>query len=309
MNNLRAAVIGVGYLGKFHAEKYQELLNVELIAICDTSDQNRSEVSHRLGVKAFHDYRELCGQVDVVSIVTPTTQHYPIASFFLEHGIHVLLEKPIASSCKEADTLIEIARQRNLVLQIGHLEQFNPAMTSAIPLINNPVLINIRRHSPFRPRCLDVDVVLDLMIHDIELAQSLLRCRIKNISATGIKMLSPTWDVANARLTFENGCVINLNASRIDATSERIWHVFQDDGEIIMDFNEKKVTFRQANPLGSTMDEKIIRDVVIDTLKEEISAFIDCVIHQKSPKVDGQAGRDALETACHITQLISKRFV
>ncbi len=304
MTKLRAAVIGVGYLGRFHAEKYQQLANVELVAVCDTSDENRFEASDRLGVKAFQDYQELPDLIDVVSIATPTTQHYAIALFFLERGVHVLLEKPITTDCKEADALIEVAKQQHCILQIGHLEQFNSAMTLAMPLITTPRLINIRRYSPFRPRCLDVDVVLDLMIHDIELVQSLLKCKIRDISANGMTMLSPTWDVAQTHMTFENDCVVTMSASRIHATSERIWHIFQDNGEILMDFNQKKVTLRQANKHDMTIDENILNNDAKDSLKEEIAAFIDCVIHQKSPKVDGRAGRNALKTALQISQLI-----
>lgn len=305
MSKLRAAVVGVGYLGKYHAEKYQQLPQTRLVAVCDVNAAVCSEVAQKLNVRAVTDYKTLVGLVDVVSVVVPTRFHHEIGLFFLEHGVHVLLEKPIATTVEQAEQLTQLAAKKHRVLQIGHIERFNSAFVSARPFIKMPQLIEIRRLSPFKPRCLDVDVVLDLMIHDIDLVYSIVDSESRHIAASGMKVISPTLDVASARLEFVNGCVANLVASRISATTSRMWQVFQDDGEVAIDFNEKQIIVQQKNTDTMTMQNQSLASEKNDALKDEVAAFIDCVINKKAPLASGESAARALQTALAITDIIA----
>lgn len=305
MSKLRAAVVGVGYLGKYHAEKYQQIPEAELVAVCDVNAAVCSEIGQKLNVRAITDYRALIGLVDIVSIVVPTEFHYKIGEFFLEHGVHVLLEKPIATSVEQAEALTQLAAKKHRVLQIGHIEQFNSAFVSARPFIKTPQLIEIRRISPFKPRCLDVDVVLDLMIHDIDLVYSIVNSALRHIAASGMKVISPTLDVASVRLEFVNGCVANLVASRISAMTSRTWQVFQREGEVAIDLNEKQINVQQKNTGAMVMEKQSFAGEKSDALKDEIAAFINCVINGKAPLVDGKSAARALQTALTITEIIA----
>ncbi len=302
MTKLRAAVIGVGYLGQYHAEKYHQLPAVELVAVCDTDAHACHKIGQKLGVKTLSDYRELAESVDLVSIATPTHCHHEVASFFIAHGVHVLLEKPIAISLSQADALIELAERHQVILQIGHLERFNPAFVTALPLIKQPRWVDITRLSPFKPRCLDVDVVLDLMIHDIEMIQSLFNSSPGQITASGMTVLSPTLDVASAHFRLGHQLVANLTASRISATTERKWRVIQEDGEILVDFHNKQVMVSRKNQAADNMETQIINCESSDALRDEISSFVECVNQNKQPLVDGQAGRQALATALAVLE-------
>ena len=238
MDRLRVAVVGVGYLGRFHAQKYASLPGCELVAVADAHPDVGGAVASELGTRAVADYRELLGKVAAVSIVTPTAAHFEIARAFLESGTHVLVEKPITESVGQARTLVAAARQAGRVLQVGHLERFNPAIVAAEPHLRTPRFIDCQRLAPFRERGTDVNVVLDLMIHDLDIVQSIVGSEIEHIDAVGTPVFSPEIDIANARIRFANGCVANATASRVSLKTERRLRIFQDDAYLSLDLQQ-----------------------------------------------------------------------
>ena len=309
MQKLRTAVVGVGYLGKFHAQKYAVLPASQLIAVCDNHFESADRIAGQLGVSAYTDYRELLGLVDAVSIVTPTPSHHAIARFFLDHGIPVLLEKPMAMTLAEADDLIQTANRRGVTFQIGHIERFNNVIQAAIPQVQNPRFIEAARLAPFKLRGSEVSVVLDLMIHDIDLIQTLVHSPIHTISATGAAVVSPLIDIANARIEFTNGCVANVTANRIHSRISRRMHIFQPDSILNLDLQHKKMT-RQRKGAQEMLPgvPAIVREKISypkdDPLREEIAAFLTAILDGKPPVVSGEDGRKALETALKIAALI-----
>lgn len=313
MQKVRTAVIGIGYLGKFHAEKFATLPQSELVAVCDINLTQCQAIAEKYQTIAYSDYRELIGKVDAVSIVVPTVYHYEVAKFFLEHQVHVLLEKPITRSLAEADELIEIARQNNCILQIGHVERFNSTVIALQDILSNPRFIESHRLAPFNPRVTDVNVVLDLMIHDIDIIQYIVKSPIKSIDASGVNVLSNHIDIANARIRFQNGCVANVTASRVSVKSERKMRIFQHDAYISTDFQHKKLAiFRKiADPLHMGT-EKIIHEERSfeqgDALRAEINAFLTTIKQNTPPVVTGEDGRNALATAIMISQLVEDQL-
>jgi len=309
MKTIRAAVIGVGYLGQFHAEKYRQIPEVELVAIVDTDQPRCMEQAEKLKTLAVFDYREILDQVDAVSIAVPTFLHYKIAKDFLEHGVHVLLEKPITTTIEEADDLIRIAAEKKVILQVGHLERFNPAVIAAENILNNPRFVESTRIAPFKPRGTDVNIILDLMIHDIDLILAFVGSPIREIRAVGAPVLTDKEDIANARIEFENGCVANITASRISLKSERKMRIFQSDAYISIDFqNRKLLVARKENiaPSGPTIsvDDKTLD--AGDAILAEIQSFLYSVASGAPPKVTGEDGRKALELAIMITNHLNK---
>ncbi|MBS0350615.1 MAG: Gfo/Idh/MocA family oxidoreductase [Proteobacteria bacterium] len=311
MQKLKTAVIGVGYLGKFHAQKYAALPNSQLIAVCDIQPEHAQSIAKQLNVTHFTDYRALAGLVDAVSIVTPTPAHHGIARFFLEQGTHVLLEKPIAVTLAEADDLINLAHNNQLVLQIGHIERFNNVIAAVIPMLKNPIFIESTRLAPFKLRGSEVSVILDMMIHDIDLIQSMVESPIHEISAIGKSVLSSSIDIANARITFRNGCVANITASRINMRISRRLHIFQHDALFNLDLQHKKLTIqRKADfenlPGIPAMKREKISFKKDDPLYSEIAAFLNSILEKKPPLVSGADGRQALQTALKIHQIIDR---
>jgi predicted dehydrogenase len=308
MKKIRCAVIGVGYLGQFHAEKYACLPNAELVAVVDASSSRAEEVAAKVGgVRAFTDYRQLLGMVDAVSIVVPTQLHHEVARAFLDHGVHVLLEKPITTTLAEADDLVALAAERRVVLQVGHLERFNPVIMALDGVLNRPGFIESIRIAPFKPRGTDVNVVLDLMIHDIDIIQHLVGSPVKQINSIGAPVFTEEEDIANARILFENGCVANVTASRISFKSERRMRIFQPDAYINVDFQNKKVAiFRKgegemvSGVPNVAMEEKVFEQS--DALYAEIEAFLSSVATGRPAVVTGEDGRRALETALMINK-------
>ena len=310
MNIVKTAVIGTGYLGKYHVEKFATLPQSQLIAICDINANHTRELSEKYGITATDDYRTLANQIDAVSIATQTPMHFEIAKFFLENNIHVLIEKPITTTVAEADVLIEIAKKNALVLQVGHIERFNPAFQYINPPICKPVFIESQRLTSFKLRGSDVSVILDLMIHDIDIVLSLVKSEITDIRATGASVLTPLIDIANARIEFENGCVASITASRINATSERRLRVFQHDSYFNIDlhrniFHVRKKAQTEMFPGVPNIDSEEKHLEKSDALKEEVNAFLNAIIYKKPPPVSGQAARDALAVAIQITQIIT----
>lgn len=310
MNIVKTAVIGTGYLGKYHVEKFATLPQSQLSAICDIDTTHTQELSEKYGVIATHDYRALVNQIDAVSIATQTPMHFEIARFFLENNIHVLIEKPITTTVSEADILIETAKKNGVVLQVGHIERFNPALQYINPSICKPLFIESQRLTSFKLRGSDVSVILDLMIHDIDIALSLAQSKISDIRATGASVLTPLIDIANARIEFENGCVASITASRINATSERRLRIFQHDSYFNIDlhrnvFRVRRKAQTEMFPGVPNIDSEEKHLEKSDALKEEINAFLNAIIDKKPPPVSGQAARDALDVAIQITQIIT----
>jgi len=304
---IRTAVVGVGYLGGFHAEKYAVLPNAELVAVVDLDLERAESLATRLGARAFACHREILGMVDAVSIAVPTQAHYQVAREFLERGVHVLLEKPMTTTLEEADELLRISRERGALLQVGHLERFNPVLLALDGVLADPRFIESVRIAPFKPRGTDVNVVLDLMIHDIDIIQNIVRSPIKRIDSIGAPVFTDEEDIANARIQFENGCVANVTASRISLKSERRMRIFQSDAYITLDFQNKKVAvFRKGDGEmfpgvpNVTIDQKELAQG--DVLMAEIESFLEVIAGNGRPVVTGEDGRRALETALLINR-------
>ncbi|HEY6837738.1 MAG TPA: Gfo/Idh/MocA family oxidoreductase [Geobacteraceae bacterium] len=307
MNKIRCAVIGVGYLGQFHAEKYAALPGAELVGVVDADRERAGQIGEKLGVSSFADYRELLDRVDAVSIVVPTQHHFEVARAFLDRGIHVLLEKPITTTLKEAEELIRVAGARNAVFQVGHLERFNPVILALEGVVKDPGFIESVRIAPFKPRGTDVNVVLDLMIHDIDIIQHIVGSKVKHINSIGAPVFTEEEDIANARIQFANGCVANVTASRISLKSERRMRIFQPDAYINVDFQNKKLAvFRkgEGEMFPGVPNIKVEEQSFdqVDALKCEIEAFLDSVATGKPPVVSGEDGKMALETALMINR-------
>ena len=310
MEKRKVGVVGVGHLGQYHAEKYSKLPDVELVGVVDINRERALEIANRFGTKSFFDYSSLLDDVDAVSIAVPTQSHYKIARDFLQNGIDVLLEKPIATTVEEADTLIEVAKKKDLILQVGHIERYNPAIVAVEDILNNPLFVESHRLSFFTQRSTDVDVVLDLMIHDIDIILNLVKSEIERIDAVGIPVLSRNVDIANTRITFANGCTANITASRISEKNMRKIRIFQPDAYISIDFASKKVGIYnkvEKSEKGECIPEIVIRNVEInekDSLEEEVRSFIDCVITRKPPQVSGIDGKRALSVALKVVKQI-----
>ena len=311
MSKIRTAVIGVGYLGRFHAQKYALLDEAELVAVCDTSEEAAGRVARELDTRAVNDYRDLAPEVDAVSIVVPTQKHHEVARHFLDAGVHVLLEKPITSTLEQGRDLVALARDRGVVFQIGHLERFNPAVVALGDVLDRPRFIESHRIAPFNPRGADVNVVLDLMIHDIDIILDFVRSPVTEIRANGVPVLSSDTDVANARLQFENGCVANVTASRVSLKSERRMRIFQEDAYLTIDFQNKTLGIHKRGkgemfPGIPEIDSQEMEFEQGDALLAEIRAFLDSIRNGKPPVVSGEDGLRALETAFTITDILGR---
>lgn len=314
MSKLKCAVIGVGYLGRFHAQKYQLLENIEFIGVCDLNATIGEAVAQELGVPFFSDYKSLFGVVDAISIAATTNQHYAIAKACLEQGIHVLIEKPITETVEQAKELIALAEQHGAKLQVGHLERFNAARLALDAHLTKPLFIESQRLAPFNPRGTDVNVILDLMIHDIDIIQTMVHSPIKKIEAQGTPVLSKSIDIANARITFENNCVANVTASRISFKTERKTRIFQADTYISIDYHNKQLAiFEKGEGEMFPGIPDVIRHQSVfekgDALLEEIRAFVQCIEQNTTPLVTGLEGCNALATASIITDIIHEQLL
>jgi predicted dehydrogenase len=309
MKKLRIGVIGVGYLGQFHAEKYARMNEVELVGVVDIDRDRAETVAEKVETKAYLDHTALFGIVDAVSIAAPTPVHFAIAKDFLKNNIDILIEKPITETTEDADELIHLAKSRDLVIQVGHLERFNPAIVALKDIVKKPMFIESHRLSIFQGRCTDVSVVLDLMIHDIDLILNFVRSEIRAVYASGVPVVSEHVDIANARLEFESGCVANVTASRISTKNERKIRLFQKDAYVSVDFSKKEITSIQQTGSADCglipgMDIKRVNFETGDALENELKSFVNAVIHRQIPVVTAQMGRDALEIALEIMSQI-----
>jgi predicted dehydrogenase len=310
MKNLRVGVVGAGYLGKFHAEKYARMDNVNLVGVVDIREHRAETVANKFNTKAYLNYKDLFGRVDAVSVVVPTIDHFNVTRDFLENDIDVLIEKPMTTTLEEADELIRFSESKGLIMQIGHLERFNPAVVALKDIVKKPMFIESHRLSIFKERSTDVSVVLDLMIHDIDIILNFVGSEIVNIQAAGIPVISGHVDIANARLEFLNGCVTNVTASRISTKNERKIRLFQKDAYISVDFANQGITVIQMNGkidggLIPGMDIKQISFETGDALENELKSFVKAVERRETPEVTAQMGRDALKIALSIMNQIS----
>ena len=320
---LKIGVLGAGHLGKIHINCIKQLSVYELIGFYDQDVNTAKKVSEDLQVKSFPSVEELIDSVDVVDIVTPTISHFECASLALKKGKHVFIEKPIVATVEEADRLVKLAEDAKVKVQVGHVERFNPAYIAARPHINAPLFIEAHRLAIFNPRGTDVPVVLDLMVHDIDIVLDLIKSPVKNVSVSGVSIVSPTQDIANARIEFENGAVANLTASRISMKNMRKHRIFQKDAYVTIDFLEKKTDIVRINELGDTPDPLAMKiDLADGTSKQiaveqpevmpinsimmELESFHNAIVNDTEPAVTMHDGVQALKVCYMILDELAK---
>jgi predicted dehydrogenase len=328
MSNVKVGVVGTGHLGNLHTKFFSQANNCELIGIFDKNIETAKTVAETHGTKVFDNLQNLLKETDAVSIVATTSAHYEIAKLALENGNHVMIEKPITTTLEEAQELIDLAKSKNLKIQVGHIERFNPALVSLEKYNLDPMFVQTDRLAQFNPRGTDVAVVLDLMIHDIDIILSLIKSKVKNISASGVAVVSDNLDIANARLEFENGAVANVTASRISLKKMRKMRMFQRDAYISLDFGTGvSEVFRLEEPgvelpdyaisygeIGVSDKKKTIvfekpENIELNALQHEIQLFVDCVKNGTEPIVTGQDGLRALRVAQIIIQKIKENNI
>jgi predicted dehydrogenase len=303
MKKLRVGVVGVGHIGENHARIYSELPNAEFVAIRDTDPVQSAENARKFGVQPTNSLDEFAGLVDAASVATPTSSHFSIAQDLLARGKHLLIEKPITENTAEARELAQLAAARGLVLQVGHVERFNPVLSALEQRLTHPRFIEAHRLSPYPNRSTDIGVVLDLMIHDLEIILHLVRSPIESIDAVGVPVLSRGEDIANARLRFASGCIANITSSRISPERMRKIRVFQEDVYLSLDYQT------QSGEIYRKEGREIIREPVAiekeEPLRQQIASFVDCAITGGEPKVSGSHAAEALELAVEITKRIA----
>lgn len=312
MESIKVAVIGVGYLGRFHAQKYKAMPNVELVGVVEPDARRGREIAQELQVPVHSSISPLLGHIDAASVVCPTVSHFHVTRELLNASIHCFVEKPITSTLDEADELIKLALQKRLILQVGHIERFNPAMVFLLNHVTKPMFIEAHRLSVFKQRAIDVDVVLDLMIHDLDLVLSLMKTMPRELHAVGTAVLTPNVDIANARLVFENGCVANLTASRISLTPMRKFRVFEPGRYISADSIEQKNVLVSVQASAGEADQRLLPQVIEhekqDSLLKELHFFIESIRNDSSPLVTGEDGRQALELAMEVKASIEENL-
>ena len=303
---VRVAVVGVGHLGQHHARLLAAMEDVELVGVVDTKPGRAEEIAAKFGGQAFTDAAAILGRVDAVSVAVPTESHLPVAMPFIERGVPVLVEKPLAPSLVDADRLIEAAERRGVLLAAGHTERFNPAVAVALPLVSNPRFIEVHRLGTFPERSLDIDVIFDLMIHDLDLLLASVGSPVASIEAVGVHVLTPRTDIANVRLRFESGCIANLTASRISRDRVRKARFFQHDSYVSIDFASQEVeVYRLVPGEGRPVIQGGKLDVAQDEpLRCELRDFVDAVRSGRPPRVSAQAGREALALATRIAGMM-----
>ena len=312
MEKIRVGVIGTGYLGKFHAEKYSKMDNVEIVGVVDVNKARADNIAKEYETQAYSDHRDILGKVDAVSIVVPTHAHYAVSKDFLEHDTDILIEKPMASTLDQADELIQLAELNGLLIQVGHLERFNPAVVALNDFVRDPMFIESHRLATYKDRSTDVSVVLDLMIHDIDIILNFVNSEIKLIHSAGVPVVTGEVDIANVRLEFENGCIANITASRISTKNKRKIRFFQRDAYLSVDFANYEITVikkdsKKTDALIPNMDIKQFCFTKADALNDEIISFVNAVTKREAPEVTGRMGRNALKIALNVTNQIKNR--
>ncbi len=314
LNKIRCAVVGIGHLGRYHAEKYSKIDNCKLVSLVDPNEKYAKNLSNKLKCSYIKDYHNLLGLVDAVSIATPTSSHFEIASFFLSNGIHVLLEKPITDNVIEAIRLDDISKSMNVILQIGHLERFNPVTMKFFDLIKDdldkkkfePLFFESTRIGPYSNRATDVSVVIDLMIHDLDLILTLNNSKINKMEAIGKKIFSSHTDIANTRIIFNSGSVANITTSRVSEKTERTMKIYTNENYYSLDFQKKILSAKKLKDKKiSILSDKVqVKDH--DALEFEIKCFIDSIAHNKSIVVTATDGINAIKTAIEIEKKIEE---
>jgi predicted dehydrogenase len=300
VKELRVGVIGVGSLGQHHARVYAGLTDTTLVGVVDTDARRAQEIAGRHGCAPFTDFKDLVGRVDAVSLVVPTTLHHAIAKECLSHGLHVLVEKPMTSTVAEAEDLIRCASAGKLILQVGHIERFNSVLRASLGTIKAPRLIECRRWAPFTPRGTDVSVVLDLMIHDIDIVLSLVDAEVQAIQAQGVSLLTSTTDVAHAHVRFRNGCVATFSANRVAESKVRELSLYDSESVLVVDLIQQmaRVGRRSMGPAGRPdLRTELVRGDGQEPLQRELQAFVDSIRHRTPPEVSGRDGASALRLA------------
>jgi len=308
---IRVGVIGVGSLGQWHARIYSEMDDVELAGVYDADKKRAREIAERYHTTAFKTMEELADVTEALNIVVPTDKHRTVAGLMIKKGRHVLVEKPIASSTEEAEELVELAQQNGVILQVGHVERFNPVLTVVNPAKHKPLYIEALRIAPYPPprfgllpRGTEVSVILDLMIHDLEIILHLVQSRVVDIRAVGVPILSKSEDISNVRLRFENGCIANVTASRISMEKQRKIRMFLPDSYVSLDYQEQTGKILRKKLLG--IEKKEIPIHKGEPLALELRAFVDCVRNRSAPVVSGEHAAEALKLAVAICQSIRK---
>lgn len=301
--NIKIGVVGIGHLGKYHLQKYRKLENCEIFGVADTMPERAREAAKNYGCFASADYRDLLGKVDAVSIAVPTGDHFKAASDFLAAGVDVLIEKPICSTVSEADRLIDLARKKNLILQVGFVERFNPAVMALEKVITRPVFIEVHRLHPFFERGTDVDVILDLMIHDLDIILKFVDSKVKSLEAVGVPVLSDKIDISNVRLSFDSGCIANITASRISAKTMQKIRFFSPEGYHAVDCQKREI-ISLNKIINSEGRQQIVQNNIEvgshDPLEEEICSFVEAVLNRTKPVVSGEDARESLKLAVEI---------
>lgn len=314
MKKVRTALVGAGHLGTYHTEKLFKIENSDLIAVCDPVAEKAKKLAEDYQCLAVSDYKEIVNDVDAVLIAAPTPYHFEIAKFFLDHNKHVFLEKPITETVKQAEELCCLAEEKNLVLQVGHVERFNPALLSAKKQLKEPLFIECHRLAPFKPRSTDVDVVLDLMIHDIDVIVSLVDSPVVSVSAVGTPVLTPYVDIANARIEFESKAVANITASRVSQSATRKFRVFQETQYLSIDFGTGELNLTTKTGEWENFEEEIPLTFDAwelqkgDALLAEDQSFVDCVQKGSEPVVTGRQALTAMRVAEQIREEINGRL-
>ncbi len=302
---LRVGVIGVGELGSRHARLYAEIPAVELIGVCDLEPERVDAIARTHAVRAFRDFRELIPEIQAASVAVPTAAHHDVTSAILEAGVHVLVEKPIASSLAEAKAMIELSTRKGLRLAVGHTERYNPAVEAVLSLSSDPRFIEVHRLGSFSPRSLDIDVVLDLMIHDLDVVAKLVRCGVSSVEAVGVPVLTPRVDIANARIRFDNGAVANVTASRVSQEKVRKLRLFEKDCYVSLDYQNQEALRYKLIPSKSGRPSIQKEDLVVEReepLRRELTDFIEAVEQDRAPRVDGEDGLSALTLAVAVVE-------
>lgn len=303
MEEIRVGVVGIGYLGSQHARLYARIKGVVLAGLSDINP-SKEEMARKLRVPFYQDFHALLGKVEAVSIAVPTQDHHRVAKPFLEKGIHVLIEKPITKTVEEADELLQIASQNRCLVQVGHVERFNSAFQAALPFVKNPMFIECHRLGPFKKRALDVGVVLDLMIHDIDITLALVKSPVERVEGIGINVLTDGEDIANARVTFQNGAVANLTASRLTQKSMRKIRIFAEETYLSLDtVGQKGMRYWKENGKIHAQGIRFKRE---EPLQKELASFVESVRKFRIPVVSGEEAREALRVALEIQEKVRR---
>jgi len=318
---LKVGVFGVGHLGKYHLNNWKEIPEVELIGFFDPSNEHANEVEKTYGLKRFMDEEALIAACDIIDVVTPTHLHFPVCEMAIKMGKNVFVEKPMANTIEEGKAIVNMVKEANVKLQVGHVERFNPAFTALKDLTLNPLFIEVHRLAQFNPRGTEVSVILDLMIHDIDIILSIVKSDVKSISASGVAVLTDTPDIANVRIEFNNGCVANLTSSRISMKKMRKIRLFQKDAYIGIDFLEKNTEIIKLQQPDDTAAFSFdiethqgtktisINNPVIEqgnAIKAELSSFVHAILNDETPVVNEMDGYLAMEVAHQILEKIGK---